>query len=212
MLNDLTAIALVCSLNSATTESSSELLASQVFEEMERYGVSGTIIRAVDYDIKPGVELNMGEGDEWPEIRKQIMKADIFMLATPIWVGHPSSIAQRVIERLDAELSESDEEGRLLTYGKVGIVAVVGNEDGAHKVSADLFQAFSDVGFTIPAIGSTYWVGEAMNKRDYKDLDKTPDNVAETTKSLAANAVHLANLLRSNPYPSTSESTESHGQ
>lgn len=212
MSSNLKALALVCSLNPATTESSSELLASQVLKEMEQYGVSSIIIRAVDYDIKPGVELDMGEGDEWPEIRKQIMKADILMLATPIWVGHPSSIAQRIIERLDAELSETDEQGRLLTYGKVGIVAVVGNEDGAHKVSADLFQALSDVGFTIPAIGSTYWVGEAMNKKDYKDLDTTPDNVAETTKSLAANAAHLAKLLKNCSYPSTSENTESHGQ
>lgn len=28
------------------------------------------------------------------------------MLSTPIWLGHPSSITQRVLERLDAELSD----------------------------------------------------------------------------------------------------------
>jgi multimeric flavodoxin WrbA len=131
------------------------------------------------------------------------MHSDILLIATPIWVGHPSSIAQKVVERLDAELAETDEQGRLLTYGKVGIVAVVGNEDGAHKVSADLFQALSDVGFTIPAIGSAYWVGEAMNKTDYKDLKRTPATVQEAIDSLSINAYHLAKILKKDGYPPT---------
>lgn len=204
MKETLTAVALVCSLNPSPSSSSSELLATQVLDELRSHDVKGTVIRVVDHDVRPGVELDMGDGDEWPAVRRQIMDADILLIATPIWVGHPSSVAQRVIERLDAELSETDEQGRLMTYGKVGIVAVVGNEDGAHKVSADMFQALSDVGFTIPATGSTYWVGEAMNKKDYKDLPKPPENVAETTKSLAANAAHLARLLRSEAYPPAS--------
>lgn len=210
----LTAIALVCSLKSSpdASSSSSELLATQVLQEMERHGVTYSIVRVVDHDIKPGVEIDMGEGDEWPVIRQRIMEADILLLATPIWVGHPSSLAQKVIERLDAELSEMDDEGRLLTYNKVGIVAVVGNEDGAHKVSADMFQALSDVGFTIPAIGSVYWVGEAMQKKDYKDLPEPPKAVAETIKSVAVNAVHVASILRSQGYPPTSENTGSHGK
>ncbi|HSH18349.1 MAG TPA: NAD(P)H-dependent oxidoreductase [Candidatus Saccharimonadales bacterium] len=212
MPQPLKAIALVCSLKSSTDPSSSEVLAQQMLDGLKQYDVESTLIRVVDHNVMPGVELDMGPGDAWPGIRKQIMAADILLLATPIWVGHPSSICQRVIERLDAELSETDEQGRLLTYGKVGIVGVVGNEDGAHKVSADLFQALSDVGFTIPAIGSAYWVGEAMQKKDFKDLDETPNAVAETIKSVTANAAHLARLLRESPYPETSENTESHGK
>ncbi|MDQ0955486.1 multimeric flavodoxin WrbA [Streptomyces phaeochromogenes] len=71
------------------------------------------------------------------------------MIATPIWLGHPSSICQRVLERLNAESSQTDEQGRPLLYDKVAAVAVVGNEDGAHKVSADVFQALNDVGFSL---------------------------------------------------------------
>lgn len=197
----LKAVALVCSLTPSPDESSSDTLARQVLQAMAPHGVDGTVIRIVDHDVKYGVELDMGNGDEWPTIRQQIMEADILLLATPIWVGHPSSIAQKVIERLDAELSETDDQGRMHTYGKVGIVAVVGNEDGAHKVAADVFQALNDVGFTVPAIGSVYWVGEAMGSTDYKDLQSVPEKVAETTKSLAANAAHLARLLKQNSYP-----------
>lgn len=197
----LRAVALTCSLKPSPNESSSDVLASQVLDELHDHGVESTLIRVADHTITPGVEIDMGGDDEWPKIREKILDADILLLATPIWVGHPSSMVQKVIERLDAELAETDNEGRPLTYGKVGIVAVVGNEDGAHKVIADLFQALNDVGFTIPAAGSAYWVGEAMQKTDYKDLDATPAMVASTTKSLAANAAHLARLLKQNMYP-----------
>lgn len=202
--DNIKALALVCTLSpSSEKESSSQLLADQILTELRSRGAETTSIRIADYNIKHGVEIDMGNGDEWPGIREQIMRSDILLIATPIWVGHPSSIAQKVIERLDAELSETDDQGRLLTYGKVGIVGVVGNEDGAHKVSADLFQALSDVGLTIPAAGSAYWVGEAMNKTDYKDLKETPAVVKETVESLAINAHHLAKILKKESYPPT---------
>jgi hypothetical protein len=78
---------------------------------------------------------------------------------------------------------------------------VVGNEDGAHHISAVLFQTLSDVGFTIPAGGVTYWNGEAIGTTDYKDLPITPDQVESTTRALAAHAAHLARLLKAEPYP-----------
>ncbi|HET8884254.1 MAG TPA: NAD(P)H-dependent oxidoreductase [Candidatus Saccharimonadales bacterium] len=202
-MNDLPLKALVlgCSLRGLPSESSSDVLAQQVLDELSQYNVSGSIIRVVDYNIMPGVKTDMGEGDDWPKLRQQMLEADIFIIATPTWVGHMSSVAQRVIERLDAELSETDSQGRLLTYGKVAAVVVVGNEDGAHKISADLFQSLNDVGFTIAAQNSTYWNDHAMGSTDYKDLNETPKEVASTNKSLAANAAHLARLLKQHDYP-----------
>jgi len=196
----ITALALVCSLQPSPADSSSELLASQVLAELAASGVKGSSIRVVDHDIKPGVELDMGGGDEWPSIRSKVLAADILVVATPTWMGQPSSVCQRVLERLDAELSEKDDLGRLLTFGKVAVVAVVGNEDGAHHICSVLYQVLNDVGFTIPAQGATYWNGEAMHTTDYKDLESTPDVVASATKTLAANAVHLAQLLKTAPY------------
>src|SRR5205085_11934921 len=150
---------------------------------------------------RPACRSTWATATPWPGIREQVMGADILALVTPVWLGHPSSVAQRVLERLDAELSESDDQGRLLTYGKVAVVGVVGNEDGAHHIGAELFQALNDVGFTLAAGAQTYWVGEAMGGTDYKDLDPKPDNVASTTRTMAANAVHLARLLRQSEYP-----------
>lgn len=201
MAGKLQALVINCSLKASPKESSADVLANQLIEQFAEYDVDSRTIRLADYAVAPGVELDMGEGDDWPAIRQQMLASDILILATPIWVGHPSSLAQRVIERLDAELSESDEQGRLLTYGKVAAVAVVGNEDGAHKVCADMFQALNDVGFTIAAGGATYWVGEAMQTKDYKDLSEIPDKIASTNASLACNTAHLARLLQQTPYP-----------
>ncbi|MFB4419775.1 flavodoxin family protein [Streptomyces sp. QL37] len=197
------AVAFVCTLNSSPAPSSSHLIADQVMAEFESLGVSGEVVRVADHDIRPGVGLDMGDGDEWPALREKVMAADILLIATPIWLGHPSSVCQRVLERLDAELSETDEQGRLLTYGKVAVAAVVGNEDGAHKVSSDLFQGLNDLGFSLAPGAVTYWVGEAMRGTDYKDLDGPPEAVASTTRSLAVNAVHLARLLTGSPYPAS---------
>jgi multimeric flavodoxin WrbA len=197
----LRALALVCSLKPSPAPSSSELLARQVLDELAKHGVSGDVVRVVDHDVKPGVEVDLGEGDEWPAIREQMMAADILIVSTPTWVGHMSSVAQRVLERLDGELSETDDSGRPLVTGKVAVTAVVGNEDGAHKITADLMQGLDDIGFTIPAQGGTYWNDEAMGSRDYLDLDETPEAVASTTATLATNAAHLARLLKADPYP-----------
>ncbi|CAN7252959.1 NAD(P)H-dependent oxidoreductase [Terrabacter sp. LjRoot27] len=201
----MTALALNCTLSPSPAASSTELLAQQVLDALAGHDVTGSMVRVVDHDVRPGVELDMGDGDAWPAIREQVVASDILVLATPTWLGQHSSVCQRVLERLDAELAEKDDEGRLLTYGKVAVVVVVGNEDGAHHISAIAFQSLNDVGFTIPAGGVTYWNGEAMHGTDYKDLESTPDTVASTTRTLAANAAHLARLLAADGYPSSDE-------
>jgi multimeric flavodoxin WrbA len=199
----LRALALTCTLKPSPAKSSSDLIARQLLDLFAERGVTGEVVRVVDHDVRPGVEADMGAGDEWPEIRRKIAAADILLIATPTWVGHMSSVAQRVLERLDAELSETDDEGRPAMFGKVAVAAVVGNEDGAHKIIADLFQALNDTGFTVPAQGATYWNGEAMQGGDYQDLGETPEAVASTNATLVRNAVHLANLLGERQYPAS---------
>ena len=202
-MSELTAFALNCSLKSSGEEekSSTDRMLSDLLAALGRHGVTGSITRALDHDIRPGVLSDMGEGDDWPALRQRIIEADIFILGTPIWMGQRSSVAKRVLERLDAFLSEADEAGRMPAAGKVALVAVVGNEDGAHHCHATCFQALADVGFTIPANAGCYWVGEAMGSVDYVDLETIPDKVAEILAMAASNAAHLAGLLKKARYP-----------
>ena len=132
--------------------------------EFKELGVEGEVVRVADFDVRPGVEIDMGDGDEWPGLREKVMQADVLLIATPIWLGHPSSICQRVLERLNAEMSETDDEGRPLVYSKVAAVAVVGNEDGAHNVSANVFQGLNDIGFSL-APGAGHLLGRRSPAR-----------------------------------------------
>jgi multimeric flavodoxin WrbA len=190
-----------CTLKPSPAESSTAELLSQVTERLEQRGARGSVERAADRTLSFGVTSDEGDGDEWPELRTKILDADIFVLATPIWLGHPASISQLVLERLDAFLGEQDDRGRMISYDRVAIVAVVGNEDGAHHVGAELYQGLNDVGFTLPAEAMTYWVGEAMQGTDYKDLAPPPEKTLQSADQTVANAVHLAELLRRAPYP-----------
>jgi multimeric flavodoxin WrbA len=95
--------------------------------------------------------------DEWPGIRAQVLESKILVFATPTWLGRPSSIAQRVLERMDAMLSETDGEERPVAYNHVAGVVVTGNEDGAHHVISEVSGALDDIGFTIPGQAWTYW-------------------------------------------------------
>lgn len=194
-----------CTLKPSPAASSCDLLLAQVMSELAAHDVSGTVIRVVDHDVKPGVTSDEGDDDAWPEIRKTILDSDILIFGSPIWLGHQSSVAQRVLERMDAFLSETDDKGRMVSYGTVAGLVVVGNEDGAHHVTAELYQGLADVGFTIPANAVTYWVGRAMQTIDYNDLQETPKETARATKMMVRNVVHVARLLKANNYPGDPE-------
>ena len=205
MSGPLKAVALVCTLTPSPQPSSSVLMAEQMLRALAEHDVTGEVVRVVDHDIRPGVQLDLGDGDEWPAIRQRVIDADILVLATPTWMGQHSSVAQRVLERLDAELSEKDDEGRLLTFGKVAVAVVVGNEDGAHHVSGVLFQALNDVGFSLAANAVSYWHDDVGGDyRNYLDLKETPEQVAVTIRTVASNAAHLAKLLSDDGFPATS--------
>jgi multimeric flavodoxin WrbA len=199
----LKVLAFNCTLKSVQgkEKSSTEVLLQQLLDELEQHGARGAIVRAVDHNIKPGVTSDEGEGDDWPALRQRVVNSDILVMATPIWLGQPSSVAKRVMERMDAFLTETDDKGRMPSYGKVAVVVVVGNEDGAHHCAAELIQALTEVGFTCPPGSVTYWVGEAQGDKVYKDFKKAPKVVADTTAMLASNAAHLARLLKKDSYP-----------
>ncbi|MEC9068099.1 MAG: NAD(P)H-dependent oxidoreductase [Pseudomonadota bacterium] len=199
----LSAIALNCTLKSSGDEASStDAMIAVLRDAFARHDVTlSETLRIADYNVLPGVTSDEGEGDDWPQLREKILAHDILVFGGPIWLGQISSIAKRVLERMDAFLSETDEKGRMPSYSKVAVAAIVGNEDGAHWASSQLFQSLNDTGWTIPAAAACYWVGEAMGSTDFKDLDEVPDKVSETAAMVAGNAAHLAGLLKDSPYP-----------
>lgn len=195
------AIAINCTLK-ATGDSSTDRMIGLIAEQFGSRGVTvSETIRIAAHEVKWGVLSDMGEGDAWPAIREKILAHDILIFGTPIWMGQISSVAKLCLERMDAFLGETDAAGRMPSYSKVAVAAIVGNEDGAHWASSQLFQSLNDTGWTIPAVAACYWVGEAMGDVDFKDLPHRPRMVSKTAAMVASNAAHLARLLKGVPYP-----------
>lgn len=203
----ITAIAINCTLKATPGEASStDLMIRVVADALADHGVTlAETIRLAEHNILPGVNSDEGPGDAWPDIRRRILEHDILIFGTPIWLGQMSSVAKRVLERMDAFLGETDDQGRMPSFGKIAVAAIVGNEDGGHGVTASLFQGLNDEGWTIPASAACYWVGEAMQKTDFKDLPQVPEKVTESAKMCASNAAHLARLLKAEAYPGVAE-------
>jgi multimeric flavodoxin WrbA len=190
-----------CTLKPSPGTSNTEALARVVIEALEEQGVETELIRVIDHDVKPGVSSDEGDGDAWPGIRGRILDSEILVIATPTWLGHPSSVAQRVLERLDALISEEDSEGRPVAYNRVAGVVVTGNEDGAHHVVSEIAGALIDIGFTIPGQAWTYWNRGPGPGPSYLDTDEGHDWSKSTGKAAAANLVAAARALNANPIP-----------
>ena len=198
----LRALALVCSLKPSPAPSSSDLMARQVLEELGKHGVTGSVVRVVDHDVKPGVELDMGDGDAWPGIREQILASQILVVATPTWLGQLSSVTKRALERMDAFLSETREDGKTpIAYNRVAGVVCVGNEDGAHHVIGETNAALNDIGYSMPGQNWTYWnKGPGPGEEEWLTTEER-DWSTTTGKACASNLLALARALQASPIP-----------
>jgi multimeric flavodoxin WrbA len=198
---ELAALVLSCTLKPSPAESNTEALTQVVVAALEGKGVSCETIRLVDLDVRPGVTSDEGRGDEWPRVLEQVLAADILVLASPTWLGHPSSVAQRALERLDALISETDEDGRPVAYNRVAGFVVTGNEDGAHHVIGELAGGLIDIGFTVPGQAWTYWNRGPGPGKSYLE-DEAGREWSETTgRAAASNLAAAARALRVRPIP-----------
>ncbi len=196
------ALALNGTLKPSPEESNTEALTRVVLGALEADGVECETVRLADHDIAPGVASEaVRDGDEWPRVHEQILAADILVLATPTWLGQPSSVIKRAVERMDALLSETDDDGVPVAYNKVAGFVVTGNEDGAHHVIAELAQAAIDLGFTVPGQAWTYWnKGPGPGEEEYLSSAET-DWTDATGRAAAQNLLAVARALAARPIP-----------
>ncbi len=153
----------------SATATLSEFLA----KKMQAAKIEVDTVRLADLNIPPGTYSDMGDGDEWPGVLKQILAADILIFATPIWWNNISSLMQRVIERLD-ELHDQTMKGKPSGLEKkaAGIV-VTGDSDGAQTLIGTLANFFNAIALPLPpsATLTVLWEGQAKgNKTTRKQL------------------------------------------
>jgi multimeric flavodoxin WrbA len=195
------ALIISCTLKRSPEPSNTEALADVVIEALREKGVEIETVRAVDRYLAPGVSSDEGGEDDWPQIHGQLLAAEILVIATPTWLARPSSVTQRVLERMDAMISEEDDEGRPVAYNRVAGVVVTGNEDGAHHVISEVSGALGDIGYTIPGQAWTYWNRGPGPGEDYSEEEQGHEWSHSTGKTMAANLVAVAAALQAKPVP-----------
>ena len=205
----LKAVFLNCSLKSSDEVSNTEGIMKDVQTHYNQLGVESEIIRLADYRVALGVQEDMGDGDQWPEILEKVKAADILIIGTPLWLGEKSSLATLAIERLYGSSSVTNDKGQAIFYNKVGGALVTGNEDGAKHASASLLYGLSHIGFLIPPNVDAYWVGEAGPGPSYNEAGRDNDFTKTAIERLAYNTYHLAGLLKNNPIPAEGNTLDS---
>jgi multimeric flavodoxin WrbA len=190
------AVVINCTLKRSPERSNTEALAGELVKELEARDVEVEVVRAVDLDVAPGVTSDEGDGDAWPSVHERLLASEILVIATPTWLGQPSSVAKRVLERMDAMISEEDDRGRPIAYDRVAGCVVTGNEDGAHHVIAEVSGALIDIGYTVPGQAWTYWNRGPGPGPDYLDTEEGHDWSEATARTAAANLVSVATALQ----------------
>jgi multimeric flavodoxin WrbA len=197
------ALILNCTLTARPEQSNTEALVDVVAAAMRRERIDVDVVHVADHDVKPGV--SDGEGDEWPAVLALLRNAEILVIATPTWRSEPSSIAERVLERMDALVAETDEQGRPFAYNRVGGIVVTGHEDGAHHVIAEVARSLIDIGYTVPGQAWTYWNMGPRPGPSYLETDHEHDWSERTGRTAAANLVAVARALAEGPMPAPAE-------
>lgn len=222
--SNLKAIYVNCTLKKSPTKSHTATLMDVSKSIMEKENVSVEEVRLIDHKVPPGVYPDMTEygweNEEWPKLFKKIIAADILIVGTPIWLGEKSSEAQKLIERLYAMSSKTNDKGQYLFYGKVGGVVITGNEDGIKHCAMGILYALQHVGYSIPPQADCGWIGEVGPGPSYGDTEwkdkkiKPPvgfdsDFTNRNTTFMTYNLLHLASMLKKNGgYPSYGNSRE----
>jgi multimeric flavodoxin WrbA len=196
------ALVLNCTLKASPAISNTEALAKEVIAELERLGVETKLIRVADHNVITGIKsASQGKGDGWPAILKELLASEILIIATPTWMGTLSSMAMRVLERINGLYSATDKQGRPVTFNKVAGFVVTGEEDGARHVVSEIAGGLMDVGFTIAPQSYTYWNNGPGPGVSYLKSHYRREWSIKTGIAAAANIVAVAKALQVTPIP-----------
>lgn len=205
--DDLRALFINCTLKRSPEKSHTQTLMSVSEKIMQAQDVTVEHVRAVDYELAPGVQPDMTEHgfdrDDWPDLYARVQAAEILVIGSPIWLGERSSVCSRVIERLYAQSADLNEKGQYVYFGKTGGCIVTGNEDGVKHVAKSVLYALQHLGYTVPPQADAGWIGEAGPGPSYGDRrdDGTrvgfdSDFTDRSTTFMTWNLLHLARLLK----------------
>jgi len=137
---------------------------------VEYEGLDTELTNLVDLDIKPCLGCLCDEqkacrypcviDDDMKTLYDKVLKADVLIIATPIYWFSPSSVVKKFIDRLTALENMIFVDGKSWVEGKIAGVIAVGNDSGAISVISNLYATLVSMGFMIPPFAMAYYTGD----------------------------------------------------
>ena len=147
-------------------------------------------LKGMKYDFNTHFVADDGSADDMTKLLKTVLKVDILIVATPIWWGVHSSLAQSFIERLD-DFDNWAAKNKINPMSKKAFASIVsGGGDGFQHIHG-LHSAFASfLGFTVPPKSMLEC---KLQKRQEILTDK---KLKEETAVWAKNLVRCVNQLQ----------------
>ncbi len=123
--------------------------------------------------------------------------ADVFVIATPIRWGNPSSLYYKMIERMNCIQNQLTIAGRTLLNNKVVTAIITGGQDNVQGVAGQILGFFTELGCHIPQYSyiahSRGWSAEDM-ERNVAVVQRS-EELREAAEALVLRGVELAERL-----------------
>ena len=125
--------------------------------------------------------------------------ADVFLVATPIRWGAPSSLYFKMVERMNCIQNQITIANRVLLHNKVAAFIITGGQDNVQAVAGQMLGFFSELGCHLPPFPyiahSRGWSAEDM-ERNVRFVAESRE-LREGAAELVARALQLVKSLRS---------------
>lgn len=128
-------------------------------------GVKIEIVCFVDYEFLVGFgkdmfEIDEWEKDDWLQIQVKVDVCDIFIFGMLVWFGEKFLVCSWVFECMYGYIYFFNDKGQYCDYGKVGVVLIIGNEDGVKYCVMNIFFLLLYIGYIILLQVDVGWMGE----------------------------------------------------
>ncbi len=202
--DDLRAVFVNCTLKRSPEPSHTQGLMDRSIAVMRDQGVTVDVVRLIDHAVAPGVypdmRLHGWAEDAWPDdIWPLVLRADVLVVGSPLWLGENASVTRTFIERLYAMSGECNDAGQYVYYGKTAGTLITGNEDGVKHAAMSTLYSLQHIGFVIPPGADAGWIGEVGPGPSYLDPGSGgPENdfTNRNTTFATWNLLHMARLLK----------------
>ncbi len=129
---------------------------------------------------------------------------DVFMIATPIRWGAPSSLYFKMVERMNCIQNQLTISGKVLLTNKVVGAIIIGGQDNVQAVAGQMLGFFGELGCQFPQFPyiahSRGWSAEDMERNT--DILRTSEELRLSARELVDRSIDLAErLLATTPAP-----------